>query len=189
MKVVRLIVSLVMVVGVAVVGCLMALGVGDGEAAEELASLRSAPACLRPPQAPAACTWEGVFEFVGSDRHPGGRGSDWYSIDLRDTRLAPDGGPGFVQSVSSFDLADIDGLTYDTRVPATLWHGRIIEVRIDGRAIPTDDYPMTVAGPRTPARRVVVVLCTVAFVALGALLSIHRFRRARAAARNRSAGD
>lgn len=177
------------------------LGVGifgpsdpDGEAAAEMESLRSAPVCDSQPMTPAACTWEGEFEFVGSEYHRGSRGHNWYSIDLRDARLDVDGSPGFVRAVEEFDREDFDGLTYGEPVTATLWRGRIIEVRIDGRDLPTSDYPETVPPglSSTPVQATVALIFGAALVLTCGLLPYvrdFRARRARAAAQNGAAGD
>jgi len=166
----------------------------DGEAAAEMESLRSAPACDSQPTKPAACTWKGEFEFVGSEYHEGYRGRSWYSIDLRDTRLDPDGSPGFVRAVEKFDREDIEGLTYGMPVAATLWRGRIIEVRIDGRELPTSDYPETVPkGLRlTPVQGTVTLIFGAVFLlACGLLPYVRDFRarRAQATTQNGAAGD
>lgn len=160
----------------------------DGEAAAEMKSLRSAPACDSQPTKPAACTWEGEFEFVGSERHQI-RGHFWYSIDLRDARLDPDGSPGFVRAVEEFDREDIEGLTYGAPVTATLWRGRIIEVRIDGRELPTSDYPEAVPERLSAAQRTAVLLFGAALVVAGGLLPYLQARRAQAAAQKGVAGD
>ncbi len=116
----------------------------DDAEASELASLRSAPVCDRQPTEPAACTWDGEFEFVGSERHDETLGDVWYSIDLRDVKPDEDGSPGFVRTVEfsdDIDGDDVGGLTYRAPIEATLWRGRIIEVRIDRRPLPTREYP------------------------------------------------
>ena len=190
MKTARLVASIVMglfavvIIGVGVVGP----GGPDEEAAAEMESLRSAPACDSQPTEPAACIWEGEFEFVGSERHQI-RGHFWYSIDLRDARLDPDGSPGFVRAVEEFDREDIEGLTYGTPVTATLWRGRIIEVRLGGRELPTSDYPEAVPERLTTAQRTAVLLVGAALVGAGGLLPYLQVRRAQAAARNGAAGD
>jgi hypothetical protein len=160
----------------------------DDEAAAELESLRTSPVCDSPPDEPAACIWEGEFEFVGSERHEGFRGSVWYSIDLRDVRPDPDGSPGFVQPVESFDHEDIAGLTYRTPVTATVWRGRIIEVRIDGRDLSTDDYPQA-AFESTSVEKGALVLFGVVAIAFGGIAPYLQHRRARAAAHNQAVAD
>lgn len=174
----------VVILGVGAVG----LSNPDGEAAAEMESLRAAPACDSPPTKLAACTWEGQFEYVGSERHQI-RGHFWYSIDLRDARLDADGSPGFVRAVETFDREDIEGLTYGTPVTATLWRGRIIEVRIDGREVRTSDYPEAVPERLTAAERTAVLLVGAALVVAGGLLPYLQARRAKAAAQKVAAGD
>lgn len=178
----------VVIVGVGAVGP----GDPDGEAAAEMESLRSAPACDRQPTEPAACIWEGEFEYVGSD-YQWERGGGSYSIDLRDARPDEDGSPGFIRTVDfdreGIEGKSIDGLTYGAPVTATLWRGRIIEVRIGGRELPTSDYPEAVPERLTTAQRTGVLLVGSALVVAGGVLPYLQVRRAQAAARNGLAGD
>ncbi|EGD41081.1 LigA [Nocardioidaceae bacterium Broad-1] len=191
MRSARLAVSIVAGLFAVLVGGAWVVGLGDpdGEAAAEMESLRSAPACDSQPTEPAGCIWEGEFEFVGSAYHRGSRGHNWYSIDLRDTRLDADGSPGFVNAVEEFDQEDIEGLTYGAPVTATLWRGRIIEVRIDGRDLRTTDYPVEVPERMTTAQLRAVGIFGGAVVIAGGLLPYRRYRRAQAAAQNGVAGD
>ncbi|MFJ2754810.1 hypothetical protein ACIO3S_04410 [Nocardioides sp. NPDC087217] len=197
MRSVRLVASIVMgLLAVVIVG-VGAVGPGDpdGEAAAEMESLRSAPACDSQPTEPAACIWEGEFEYVGSD-YQWERGGGSYSIDLRDARPDDDGSPGLIRTVD-FDREGIEGktvegLTYGAPVTATLWRGRIIEVRIGGRELPTSDYPEAVPEGLTPVQGTFTLIVGAAFLlACGLLPYVRDFRarRAQAAARNGGAGD
>lgn len=158
---------------------------------DALEALRTAPVCEARPEEPAACTWEDEFEYVGADRHEGvGRGSEpWYSIDLRETQHDPDGSPGFIHAVESFEREDVDGMTYGAPVTATLWRGQIIEVRLNGRDLPTSHRPVDVPEPLTTTQRTAALLLGGGIVVAGALVPYFQIRRARAATQNKAVGD
>ncbi|GGR69135.1 hypothetical protein J2S40_004655 [Nocardioides luteus] len=183
-------VSMVLI-GIVLFGGLWAFGVGSQETKDEAAALealRTAPECESLPEKPASCAWTGELEYVGSERHGGGRGGYWYSIDLRETQPGRDGGPGFIHTVEVSDLDDFEGLTYKDPVTATLWRGQIVEVRLHGQDLPTWHHPVEVPEPLTETQRTVVLVLGGGAVVAGGLLPYLQSRRAKAAARNRIAG-
>lgn len=186
-----LIVSALLTTGL--LGGVWAFGFGSAATKDEAAAmeaLRAAPVCEALPENPAACTWEDEFEFVGSEYHEGiGRSAPWYSIDLRETQHDPDGSPGFVHTVGSFEREDVEGLTYGAPVTATLWRGQIIEMRLHGRDVPTRHHPVDVPAPLAKTQRTAFMLVAGGILVAGALVPFLQQRRARVAAPEEHAGD